>query len=109
MAASKDAHVDTSLSSDSDESLHYTRRGEILSENAFVDGHIDGYDAERMRARSALTAEEEKKLLRRMDWRIMPLCALMFLAKNMDSQNVRRSQRRARASFANRTRCLMLV
>jgi hypothetical protein len=41
-----------------------------------------------MRARSLLTYEEEKKLLRRIDWHIMPLCAIDFLLKNIDSTNV---------------------
>ncbi|KAL1986810.1 hypothetical protein VTN96DRAFT_5463 [Rasamsonia emersonii] len=41
-----------------------------------------------MRARAALTAEEEKRLLRRIDWRLMPLCSLMFLLKNVDANSV---------------------
>ncbi|KAI3332149.1 pantothenate transporter [Xylariaceae sp. AK1471] len=41
-----------------------------------------------MRARTALTADEEKKLIRRIDWHLMPLCSLMFLFKNLDVDNV---------------------
>ncbi|KAI0477988.1 major facilitator superfamily domain-containing protein [Xylaria cf. heliscus] len=41
-----------------------------------------------MRARTALTAEEEKKLIRRIDWHLMPLCSLIFLFKNLDVDNV---------------------
>ncbi|KAI0096211.1 major facilitator superfamily domain-containing protein [Nemania sp. FL0031] len=41
-----------------------------------------------MQARTALTAEEERKLIRRIDWHLMPLCSLMFLFKNLDVDNV---------------------
>ncbi|KAI8623007.1 pantothenate transporter [Xylariaceae sp. FL1651] len=41
-----------------------------------------------MRARTALTAQEEKRLIRRIDWHLMPLCSLMFLFKNLDYTNV---------------------
>ncbi|KAI1826439.1 major facilitator superfamily domain-containing protein [Xylaria intraflava] len=41
-----------------------------------------------MRARTALTIEEERKLIRRVDWRLLPLCSLIFLFKNLDSDNV---------------------
>jgi len=49
---------------------------------------IHGFDAERMRARTLLTVQEEKKLLRRIDWHIMPLCSIMFMLKNMDADNI---------------------
>ncbi|KAI9733988.1 MAG: hypothetical protein M1834_002645 [Cirrosporium novae-zelandiae] len=78
----------TTGSDTSSEELHYTRRGEVLEQNAFVEDSIEGYDAERMQARMSLSAADEKKLLRRIDWHLMPLCALMFLAKNLDSSNV---------------------
>lgn len=48
----------------------------------------DGFDAERMRARSLLTEAEEKALLRRIDWRIMTICSLLFLMKQLDADNV---------------------
>ncbi|KAI1433164.1 major facilitator superfamily domain-containing protein [Xylaria sp. CBS 124048] len=41
-----------------------------------------------MRARTALTTDEEKKLMRRIDWHLMPLCSLIFLFKNLDSDNL---------------------
>ncbi|KAH8601958.1 major facilitator superfamily domain-containing protein [Bisporella sp. PMI_857] len=66
--------------------LRYAKRGRILSD-AELTG-ISGFEAERMRARTLLTSEQEKKLLRRIDWHIMPLCALMFLMKNLDANNV---------------------
>ncbi|KAK2753336.1 hypothetical protein FQN55_003465 [Onygenales sp. PD_40] len=71
-----------------DDGLQYTRRGEVLGEDAVDTGKVDGYNANRMRARASLTAEEEKKLLRRIDWHLMPLCAIMFLIKNIDADNV---------------------
>ncbi|RAQ42652.1 putative pantothenate transporter [Aspergillus flavus] len=71
-----------------DNTLHYASRGQALSDESTGAGDIAGFDAEWMRARTSLTADEEKKLLRRVDWHIMPLCAIMFLLKNIDSENV---------------------
>jgi hypothetical protein len=66
--------------------LHFVQRGESLDDDA-VSEDIAGFDVERMRARTALTFEEEKKLLRRIDWHIMPLVSIMFLLKNIDYAN----------------------
>ncbi|OTA59293.1 putative pantothenate transporter [Hypoxylon sp. EC38] len=83
---SSEAVVDSSSSS-VDDGFHHARRGEIV-DNVSGDDTIDGYDAERMRARTALTADEEKKLIRRVDWHLMPLCSLIFMFKNLDADNV---------------------
>lgn len=32
--------------------------------------------------------EEEKALLRRVDWRLVPMCALIFMVKSIDVNNV---------------------
>jgi hypothetical protein len=71
---------------DASRTLHFAKRGQLLNESSLAS--ISGFEAERMRARALLTAEQEKKLLRRIDWHIMPLCALMFLMKNLDASNV---------------------
>ncbi|ERT02929.1 pantothenate transporter [Sporothrix schenckii 1099-18] len=71
--------------------LHFAQRGaevDLVTVGASTDADIDGYDAARMRARSALTAAEEKKLMRRVDVRMMILCSLIFLIKNLDSANL---------------------
>ena len=60
--------------------LHFAKRGQVLEDDAFAE--VSGFNAERMRARALLTAEEEKKLLRRIDWHIMPLCALMVCTED---------------------------
>jgi hypothetical protein len=67
--------------------FHYARRGSIASE-AIANAEIEGYDAERMKARTLLTVDEEKKLLRKNDLRLMTLCSIMFLLKNIDADNV---------------------
>jgi hypothetical protein len=67
--------------------FHYARRGTIASE-AIANSEIEGYDAERMKARTLLTVDEEKKLLRKIDLRLMTLCSVMFLLKNIDADNV---------------------
>ncbi|KAF2446407.1 MFS general substrate transporter [Karstenula rhodostoma CBS 690.94] len=70
-----------------DNTFHYARRGSLVADTA-TDPNIDGYDAERMRARALLSADEEKKLLRKIDWHLMTLCSVMFLLKNIDADNV---------------------
>jgi hypothetical protein len=51
--------------------FHYARRGSTVHDKDLDGDAIRGYDGERMRARTLLTAEEEKKLMRRVDWRLM--------------------------------------
>jgi hypothetical protein len=70
-----------------DSTFHYARRGSLVADTA-TDPNIEGYDAERMRARALLSADEEKKLLRKIDWHLMTLCSVMFLLKNIDADNV---------------------
>lgn len=67
--------------------LTFARRGEEL-DDTIVGNDVDGFDAERMRGRSLLTAEEEKALMRKVDWRIMTVCSLLFLLKNIDADNI---------------------
>lgn len=83
--------TDISSTSDSNAShdLHFARRGQDLTEASSSQESIDGYDPELMGGRALLTAEEEKKLLRKIDWRLMSLCSLIFMFKNLDSNNVR--------------------
>jgi len=69
-------------------SIHVVPRGEELADDSSLENEIVGYDAERMKARTLLTEAEEKRLMRRVDWHLMPLCSIMFLLKNMDYQNV---------------------
>ncbi|KAI0423309.1 major facilitator superfamily domain-containing protein [Xylaria grammica] len=76
----------SSSSSRSGEGFYRAARGEVADVRG--DQTIEGFDAERMRARTALTAAEERKLIRRIDWHLMPLCSLMFLFKNLDVDNV---------------------
>lgn len=51
--------------------FHFARRGSAVDEDAIASGTISGYEDDRMRARTLLTAEEEKRLMRRIDWRLM--------------------------------------
>ncbi|KAJ3959530.1 hypothetical protein N0V92_003846 [Colletotrichum tropicale] len=67
--------------------LTFARRGEQVDETTAV-SDVSGFDAERMRARSLLTAAEEKALMRRVDFRIMTICSLLFLMKNIDADNI---------------------
>ncbi|KIW23996.1 uncharacterized protein PV07_09736 [Cladophialophora immunda] len=67
--------------------IHVVPRGEEVADDSSLENEIVGYDAERMKARTLLTEAEERKLMRRVDWHLMPLCSIMFLLKNMDYQN----------------------
>lgn len=53
--------------------FHYARRGSTVDNRVVSGESIEGYEDERMRARTLLTAEEEKRLMRRIDWRLMVL------------------------------------
>ncbi|KAI0906397.1 major facilitator superfamily domain-containing protein [Ustulina deusta] len=75
-----------SSSSSAGDGFYHAARGEVF--DAQGDQAIQGFDAERMRARTYLTTAEEKKLIRRIDWHLMPLCSIMFLFKNLDVDNV---------------------
>ena len=69
--------------------LHTVARGQQLPD--YQDSkqeEIVGYNAAEMQDRNALTSEEEKKLLRRIDFRLLPLLALMYIVKTMDAANV---------------------
>ncbi|KAH8895549.1 MFS general substrate transporter [Thozetella sp. PMI_491] len=72
---------------DKESPLHFAQRGKDLNDSD-ASNDIVGFDTERMRARSALTSQEERKLLRKIDLRIMTLCSILFLFKNMDANNL---------------------
>ena len=63
-------------------------RGDPLSSSDDVQGEITGYDDSLMRARAALSSAEEKKLLKRIDWHLIPLLAIMYMVKTIDASNV---------------------
>ncbi|GKT51666.1 MFS transporter prlL [Colletotrichum spaethianum] len=71
----------------SKDGLTFAPRGEQVDETT-IDSDVSGYDAELMQARSLLTTEEERKLMRRVDLRIMTICSLLFLMKNIDADNI---------------------
>lgn len=85
--------ISSTDASSSDHELHYAKRGEVLPEPSSSQESIEGYDPTLMSGRALLTAEEEKELLRKIDWRLMALCSLIFMFKNLDSTNVRTYRR----------------
>lgn len=80
--------ITSTSESDANHELHFAKRGEALEQASSSQESIDGYDPELMDGRTLLTATEEKKLLRKIDWRLMTLCSLIFMFKNLDSNNV---------------------
>ncbi|KAI1338567.1 putative pantothenate transporter [Xylariaceae sp. FL0016] len=72
------SHAEGVGSKDVVNAFHYIRRGE--------DGPVEDEDPssadlyfERRRALAALTADGERKLRYRIDWHLMPLCALLYM------------------------------
>lgn len=59
-------------------------------EDVAVVGNGPALDDEigREAALTALTADEERKLIRRVDWRLIPLLCLLYLVKKIDESNV---------------------
>ncbi|KAJ5445241.1 Glucose/ribitol dehydrogenase [Penicillium cf. griseofulvum] len=55
---------------------------------SFDEEFIPGYDAILMGALATLSSAEEKKLLRRIDWHLIPLLAVMYMLKSVDFTNV---------------------
>lgn len=71
----------------SNEHLHIVARSSVLPLPDKNDA-ITGYDPAVMGARATLSSEEEKKVLRRIDWRLLPLLALIYMIKTIDAANV---------------------
>jgi hypothetical protein len=70
------------------EHLHIVQRSDALLDDTIADDAITGYDPILMRARATLSAEEEKKVIRRIDWRLIPLLSVMYMVKSIDATNV---------------------
>lgn len=69
--------------------IHFVSRSDLLPDyEDSKESSITGYDVDLMRARASLSSEEEKKLLRQVDWRLLPLLAVMYAVKTIDFQNV---------------------
>ena len=67
-----------------DTSITIAQRGTIDNEDATAQTE----DEISRSNRTLLSAKEEKALLRRIDWRIMTICSLLFLLKNIDADNI---------------------
>ncbi|KAH8805889.1 pantothenate transporter [Xylogone sp. PMI_703] len=68
--------------------IHVVPRTEELPDYDKSQESITGYDATLMRARVILSTDEEKKLLRRVDWHLIPLLSIMYMIKSVDFTNV---------------------
>lgn len=77
----------SALSVDETPSFHLKFRTAIRGEevsNAFgADEEISPETA-----LTALTAAEERKLIRKVDWRLLPLLSMLYLMKKIDENNV---------------------
>ncbi|KAH7146243.1 major facilitator superfamily domain-containing protein [Dactylonectria macrodidyma] len=68
--------------------FHTVSRGDAIPSFDSIPDNVTGYDASVMRARATLSSDEEKKLLRRIDWRLIPLLSIMYMVKTIDASNV---------------------
>lgn len=72
----------------SDNNMHFVSRKENGSLHEYEDHIIPGYDANLMRARASFSSAEETRLLRRIDWHLIPLLAIIYMVKSVDFTNV---------------------
>lgn len=68
--------------------LHVVRREDGSAAYDGLPDEIAGFDATLMGARTTFSAEEEKKLIRRIDWHLIPLLAVMYMVKSIDASGV---------------------
>jgi hypothetical protein len=68
--------------------LHFVERNGGNDIGKPNEGAIPGFDATLMGARGTLSSADEKKLLRRIDWRLIPLLAVIYMLKSVDFTNV---------------------
>ncbi|KAL2847871.1 major facilitator superfamily domain-containing protein [Aspergillus pseudoustus] len=72
-----------------DSAQHNFKTGKRVDKQVGVvyNGPMVDDEVAREAALTALTAEEEKKLIRRIDWRLVPLLCLLYLMKKIDETN----------------------
>lgn len=58
------------------------------SQNKLEEGDL--FDSHELSPSATWSGVEEKRLLRRIDWRLLPLLAAMYVVKTIDAQNVSR-------------------
>lgn len=66
--------------------IHFVPRSEVPFDSS--QDEIIGYDPSLMRARALLSSEEEKRVIRKIDWRLIPLLSVMYMVKSIDFTNV---------------------
>jgi len=69
------------LADSSDPGSDHASQEKELEKGAF-------YDSATSDVGPILSSSDEKKLLRRIDWRLLPLLAAMYVVKTIDAQNV---------------------
>lgn len=69
------------LADSSDPGSDHASQEKELEKGAF-------YDSAASDVGPILSSSDEKKLLRRIDWRLLPLLAAMYVVKTIDAQNV---------------------
>lgn len=76
------------VSTNQNNNLHLVDRNGVDRPEQSGDGLISGYNSTLMGARTTLSSGDEKKLLRRIDWHLIPLLAVIYMLKSVDFTNV---------------------
>lgn len=61
----------------------------IVPEHGDTQTKVVGYESPRTGEQYTLSMQEEKKLLRRIDWHLLPLMSIIYMMKTLDASNVR--------------------
>lgn len=86
--------VQTEAAQDKPNTLASTRSIDSPKDYDYQSGEVEKGaipDSVTSNSRSSMSGAEEKRLLRRIDWRLLPLLAAMYVVKTIDAQNVSQS------------------
>ena len=72
----------------SEKAIFTVARGQKVVDDDSSDTDICGFSKDYIRARSALSYEQERRALWKVDLHLMTLCSVIFLFKNLDYSNV---------------------
>jgi hypothetical protein len=76
------------VSFEQNNNLHLVDRNGVDYPEQICDGLISGYDSIPIGARTALSSDEGKKLLSRIDWHLISLLAVIYMLKSVNFTNV---------------------
>lgn len=67
--------------------VHLVERGQVIDQTS-LQAYAVGFEAKLMSGRALLSKDEEQRLMRRIDFRLMSLLTCIPMVKNLDANNV---------------------